>query len=242
MKVIIAGATGLVGSELIRQSLEMREISEVVALARKPVQVDSGVNTSKLRIVVIADYGEYSEDVMAEFAGADACIWTVAVTPFRTGGFDFAEVKRVCQECTLLGFEAIYRAGPSRPFRFLYFSAEGTSQGPAEESSAWFMRDYQIMRGETEMMVQKLPTKFTNVEVAIARPGVVTNNTTFLRSVLASLFDLTNIFTRALPNVSRRELVAAVLSQVVYGFDQEILSNADLVRIGQTSLAGNRAA
>ena len=69
---------------------------------------------------------------------------TVAVTPFRSGGFDFAEVKRVCQDCTLAGFKAIYEAGPARPFRFLYFSAEGTPQDPSKRP--FIMGDYQVMR------------------------------------------------------------------------------------------------
>ena len=69
---------------------------------------------------------------------------TVAVTPFRTGGFDFDEVKRVCQDCTLAGFNAMYEAGPARPFRFLYFSAEGTPRDPRMRPI--IMGDYQMMR------------------------------------------------------------------------------------------------
>lgn len=69
---------------------------------------------------------------------------TVAVTPFRSAGFDFAEVKRVCQDCTLAGFKGIYEAGPARPFRFLYFSAEGTPQDPSQRP--FILGDYQVMR------------------------------------------------------------------------------------------------
>jgi hypothetical protein len=74
MKLIVAGGTGLVATEVIRQSLQMREITLVIALARKPVQVD-GIESSKLKSVIISDYGEYPDHVKAEFAGADACIW-----------------------------------------------------------------------------------------------------------------------------------------------------------------------
>jgi hypothetical protein len=51
---------------------------------------------------------------------------TVAMTPIRSMNIDFAEVKRVCQDCTLAGFKVMYEAGPSRPFCFLYLSGEGT--------------------------------------------------------------------------------------------------------------------
>lgn len=74
MKLIITGATGLLGTELIRQSLQNNKITQVITLARKPIQIDH-INSSKLKSVVIRDYGEYPDDVKAEFVGADACIW-----------------------------------------------------------------------------------------------------------------------------------------------------------------------
>lgn len=168
MKLIVAGGTGLVATEVIRQSLQMREITSVIALARKPVQVD-GLESSKLKSVIISDYGEYPDHVKAEFAKADACIWyelvclsqehadrgvrsrTVAVTPMRSRGVDFAEVKRICQDCTLAGLKAMYDAGPSRPFRFLYLSAEGTLRDLTQKPL--FMGQYQLMRVSTPILL-----------------------------------------------------------------------------------------
>lgn len=75
MKLIVAGATGLVGSEVIRQSLAIDSITQVIALSRRPLQLDDGLNTSKLKAVIVEDYGKYPNEVKTEFAGADACIW-----------------------------------------------------------------------------------------------------------------------------------------------------------------------
>lgn len=75
MKLIVVGATGLVGSEIVRQSLKIKEIDEVVALARKPVQVEEVSSSAKLKSVVVRDYAEYPDHVKTELAGADACIW-----------------------------------------------------------------------------------------------------------------------------------------------------------------------
>ncbi|KAJ5893426.1 hypothetical protein N7495_005117 [Penicillium taxi] len=235
MKLIVAGATGLVGTEIIRQCLQISEITQIIALARKPVHIEDGTDsTSKLKSVVIRDYGEYPADVRAEFAGADACIWTVAVTPFRTSSFDFAEVKRVCQDCTLAGFKAMYESGPAKPFRFLYFSADGTPRDPTKRPV--IMGDYQVMRCETELMVIKFPQEYLGVEICIAQPGVIVNSTSFGRSVLASIFRLVNTFTRAIPNIHRQELSAAVLDLAIKGFDQETVKNNDLVHRGQAVL------
>lgn len=84
MKIIIAGATGLVGSELVKQSLYIPEITSVIALARKPVRLDGQANSSKVKSVVVKDYGEYPDEVKAEFTGADACIWYGLIQDFHT--------------------------------------------------------------------------------------------------------------------------------------------------------------
>ncbi|KAJ5358909.1 uncharacterized protein N7496_011322, partial [Penicillium cataractarum] len=234
MKIIVAGATGLVGSEIIRQCLDNNAVTEVIALARNPIQIDENTNSSKLKILLIEDYGHYPDHIKAEFVGADACIWTVAVTPFRSGNFDFDEVKRVCQSCTMTGLQAMYEAQQGRPFRFMYLSAEGTPDDTTKKPI--FMGDYQIMRRETELQVREFSKNHTNIETCIARPGVVTNSKTWGRAALASMLQVTNYFWRFIPNVSRRELAAAVLSQVLHGFNGEMLSNEDLGRIGQELL------
>ncbi|KAJ5519984.1 hypothetical protein N7463_000437 [Penicillium fimorum] len=225
MKLIIAGASGLLGTEIVRQSLQMHEITQVIALARRPVQLDKGTDSSKLKSVVICDYGEYPDSVKAE---------TVAITPFPIGGFDFAEVRRICQDSTKLGFEAMYEAGLARTFRFMYLSEQGTPRDPTERPI--IMADYQIMRCNTELMVLEFPTEKNGVEVCIAQPGVVSNSTTWSRALVANLFRILNLFGRPLANVQRSELAAAVLNQVFDGFEKETLLNADLVRIGRREL------
>ena len=85
-------------------------------------------------------------------------------------------------------------------------------------------------------MVIEFPKEYPGVEICIAQPGVVVNSTPFGRSILASVFHVLNTFTRAIPNIDREELSAAVLDLAVKGFDQETVKNNDLVRRGQAVL------
>lgn len=77
MKIIITGASGLVATEVLRQSLRQKEITAVIALARRPVAPHnvSDADATKLRSVVIEDYENYPDHVRREFRDADACIW-----------------------------------------------------------------------------------------------------------------------------------------------------------------------
>ena len=78
MKLIVAGASGFVATELIRQSLSMPKITSIIA-ARRPVSTPlspvQGADASKLHSVILDDYGSHSDEVIKHFAGADACIW-----------------------------------------------------------------------------------------------------------------------------------------------------------------------
>jgi nucleoside-diphosphate-sugar epimerase len=90
MKLILAGATGFLGTEVLHQALADARITSVVALGRRPTSIPallpSGANADKLDSVVVPDFaGELSNDVLRHFADADACVWYVHLhSCFRT--------------------------------------------------------------------------------------------------------------------------------------------------------------
>lgn len=88
-------------------------------------------------------------------------------------------------------------------------------------------------------MVLKFGREHQHVNTYIVRPGMIWSHITFWRSVQANFFRATNLITRAIPNIGRTELAAAILECAVNGFEgnQKLIPNADLVRIGQDALA-----
>ena len=77
MKLVIVGATGLVAQELIRQSLPNPDIKSIVAVARRSIAPPVGAPADKVKSVLVTDFDDYPDEVKKEFAGADACIWSV---------------------------------------------------------------------------------------------------------------------------------------------------------------------
>lgn len=79
MKLIVTGATGFVGGEVIRQALRNPVVSSVVAITRKPVQLSNSVATSsqaKLQNIILEDWtSPYPNSVQEHLKNADACIW-----------------------------------------------------------------------------------------------------------------------------------------------------------------------
>ncbi|KAK1230063.1 hypothetical protein PQX77_006879 [Marasmius sp. AFHP31] len=231
MKLIVTGATGFVGTEIIRQALRSPAITSVVALARKPVSFDQEEGKGKLKSVVIKEYDEYPDEVKAEFAGAGACIWTVAITPAKSKMYDFKVVKRICQDSPIAGFKAMIDAGPAKPFKFMYFSGSGIEQDP--KKAPMFMGDYLVMRGETEKKITEVAS-LNGVDVCIARPGIISSTQTIAKSLLS----FAAMIIPVVPSVSLEQVAAACLRQVTRekGFEKDILENADLARIGGDAL------
>ncbi|KAI1412345.1 putative nucleoside-diphosphate-sugar epimerase [Hypoxylon sp. FL1857] len=223
MKLIISGATGFVGREVLRQSLSRSEITSVVALARKPISAPENTDASKLKSIVIDDYEHYSEEVKKEFAGASACIWPVAITPSQSTAYEFAEVKRVCQTSTISALKAMHESGVSQPFRFLYVS--GALAERDQTKTPKFRPEYSLMRGETETKLLALSTELAGIETCIVRPGYITAPGDIMKTIAGTVVQLTV----GTPSISVVDLATVMLNEVVNGFDKELLLPGDLV-------------
>lgn len=79
MKLIVAGATGYVATEVIRQALSNKAITSLVGLARRataiPQNVASDADITKFKSVVCDDFSNYPESIRGDLSGADAVIW-----------------------------------------------------------------------------------------------------------------------------------------------------------------------
>jgi len=71
MKIIITGATGLIGGGALQIALKHPDITSVVVLARR----ETGVEDPKLTTIIKKDYKSYEPAELEHLNGADGCIW-----------------------------------------------------------------------------------------------------------------------------------------------------------------------
>lgn len=76
MRVIITGATGLVGSAVVRQCIVNQAITEALILTRKPLPRDIS-NNAKIAVIIHEDFGSYPPELLTRLSGAEGCIWCV---------------------------------------------------------------------------------------------------------------------------------------------------------------------
>ncbi|KAJ4250121.1 hypothetical protein NW762_011931 [Fusarium torreyae] len=147
MKVVIGGATGYVGTEVVRQALRHPLITSVVALGRRetqvPKDVDPQIAQSKFSSLACSDFITYPQNVRAAISDADACIWLIAITPARSKTYSWEQVKKVCigyASSAVDTFAQLPRDGKPKPLRFLYVSGANATQDPTKKP--WVLGDY----------------------------------------------------------------------------------------------------
>jgi uncharacterized protein YbjT (DUF2867 family) len=134
VKVILFGASGMVGQGVLRACLEDPGVTEVIAVARRPL----GRSAPKLREVLHADFTDFTP-IAADLAGADACFYCLGVS---SAGRSASEYEKVTYGYTLAAAQVVAAGNPR--LTFVYVSGEGTDS--TEQGRAAWAR----VKGRTE--------------------------------------------------------------------------------------------
>ena len=116
MKVLVFGATGMVGQGVLRESLRDQDVVLAVTVGRTA----TGVENSKLKEIVHRDLSSYT-GIEDRLTGFDACFFCLGVT---SSGMKEADYTRVTYDVTLAAAETLSRLNPK--MTFIYVSGSGT--------------------------------------------------------------------------------------------------------------------
>src|SRR5580765_1169440 len=101
MKVVLFGATGMVGQGVLRECLLDPGVEAVVSVGRSA----TGRRDPKVREIVQADLTHYAE-IEGEFAGAAACFFCLGVS---SGDVSAEEYERITYSITIAAAETLAR-------------------------------------------------------------------------------------------------------------------------------------
>ncbi|CRG83419.1 hypothetical protein PISL3812_00770 [Talaromyces islandicus] len=233
MKLLVVGATGFIGGEVLRQALRNPAITSVVAITRReiPPPAEHG---DKFRCFVLEDWiSEYPESLQNIIKGADACIWSLAITPSQSRNMDFAHVTTVCYDYTLHALKSMAVLA-NKPFHFIYVSGVLIERDQTKELS--YLAEYRHMRGRTENALLEFADKAEtgSVQVTSTKPGAIDGPGPKATpdAVAKALF---NMFGHT-PRVHVSELAAAMIDQAQNGITKDPLWSDELAEIGKRVL------
>jgi uncharacterized protein YbjT (DUF2867 family) len=141
MKVIIFGATGMVGQGVLRECLLDPDVQRVLSIGRSA----TGQRHEKLRELIRADLLDYSA-IENELRRYDACFFCLGITSL---GLSEEQYRRVTYDITMAAAKALARLNPD--MTFVYVTGAGTDS--TEHGRTMWAR----VKGETENALLRLP-------------------------------------------------------------------------------------
>jgi uncharacterized protein YbjT (DUF2867 family) len=216
MKVILFGATGMVGQGVLRECLLDPGVERVLAVGRSP----TGQTHDKLREIVHRDLADYAS-VSGELAGYDACFFCLGVS---SAGMSEADYRRVTRDIAVAAARALVEKTPAMTFVFV--SGAG-ADGTGKSRTMWAR-----VKGEAENAILALPFERKYVfRPAFIRPGKgITSRTRSYRVLYAALAPLGPLLNAVAPrHVTTSERVGrAMLNAARYGAPKAVLENDDI--------------
>ncbi|KAH7173575.1 uncharacterized protein B0J16DRAFT_193303 [Fusarium flagelliforme] len=131
MKVVVTGATGLVGNEVVKQCLVDVRITKVVILTRKAVSMDIESHP-KADVIMVQDFSRYSDDLLRRIEGSSACLWVIGARSDHSSHIDKASLHHINVQLPLYAAKVMSeRIAPKTPagqkFNFVFASNKSKS-------------------------------------------------------------------------------------------------------------------
>jgi uncharacterized protein YbjT (DUF2867 family) len=219
VKVLLFGATGMVGQGVLRECLLDPRVERVLAVGRSA----TGQQSPKLRELVVPEVANLA-GVEGELAGFDACLFCLGVSSI---GLTEERYTRLTYDLTLAVARTVARTSPD--LTFIYVSGTGTDS--TEQGRSMWAR----VKGRTENELLRLPFK----AAYMFRPGAilplhgVRSKTRWVRVLYALAAPVGPAWRALFPNtITTTEQVGRAMLRVARdGYATRILETRDINRL-----------
>jgi uncharacterized protein YbjT (DUF2867 family) len=221
MKVLIFGASGMVGGGVLRECLQADDVELVQTVGRTPTMQSH----PKLRELVHANLWDYAP-LESQLTGFDACFFCLGVS---SPGMTEADYTHLTYDLTLAAATTLARLNPA--MTFVYVSGAGTDS--SESSRQMWPR----VKGRTENALRRLPFK----AVYLFRPGIIQplygirSKTASYRIFYTVTAPLLPLMRAVLPNLilTTEQVGRAMLTVAREGWPTSVLESRDIRRAAQ---------
>jgi uncharacterized protein YbjT (DUF2867 family) len=217
IKVIITGATGLVGEGVLLECLAHPDVKQVLMVNRKPYSAKH----PKLKEVIVSDFFNL-DAVSDQLTGYNACFYCAGIS---SRGMSEADYSHITYDTAMHFAGKLAALNPDMIFNHV----SGGHTDSSEKGSVMWAR----VKGKTENALMKLPfKKVYNFRPGFMKPTSGQKNIKGYYKVISALYPLLHLL---FPNQGStiHEVGLAMINAVLKGYPKQILEVKDIKELAK---------
>lgn len=214
-KVIITGASGMIGGLILDLCLKSDQVSSVISLVRKP----AGVSAPKLEEVVVSDFKNY-EHASIDFNNIDITFFCIGV---YTGAVPREIFREITIDYPVALAKALYQYSPELTFCLL----SGAGADRAGKRSTAFAKD----KGIAENKIAEIGfSAFHTFRPAYIYPVTKRKEPNLMYTVSRKLYPLIKLMGKD-ASITSVELAGGMFNVGMNGYKDEVLENRAILEV-----------
>lgn len=216
LKVIITGATGMVGEGVLQECIANPNIEKILLINRRP----SGYVGPKIEEILHEDFNDLSK-ISSDLTDYDACYFCVGISSV---GLSEEDYSKFTYELTINFAVDLSQINPQ--MTFCYVSGGGTDS--TEKGNTMWAR----VKGKTENELMKLPFKAVyNFRPAFMKPTKGAKNVKGFYRIINGLYPLLRLFSKSF-FLTLEEVGKAMIFVTKSSYEKHILETKDILLLG----------
>ncbi len=211
-RILITGASGMTGSDILQKALLSTEISEVISLVRKK----SNTQDKKLKEVIVKDFSDYSL-YKPFFEKIDSAYFCIGV---YTGQVPDTQFKNITVNYAIAFAKQLKVNSPTARFCFL----SGAGADRTEKSKTAFA----LYKGIAENGIIETGLEYYNFRPGYIYPSTPRKEPNLMYKIMRGFYPFIKIFGTKY-SITSTNLAKAMFLIGLLGTDKKILENRDIV-------------
>lgn len=217
LKVIITGATGMVGEGVLQECIANTEVEKILLINRKP----SGYVHPKIEEIIHTNFNDIGP-IMDSIKNYDACYFCLGISSI---GMNEEAYTKVTYNLTLDFAKALSAVNPQMTFCYV----SGASTDSTEKGKQMWAR----VKGKTENDLMKLPFKAVyNFRPAFMKPTKGAKNIKSIYKVINVLFPILKLFSSSY-FLTLEQVGKAMINVTIDGYSKQVLEVKDILLLSK---------
>jgi uncharacterized protein YbjT (DUF2867 family) len=212
IKLILTGATGLVGEGVLLECLQHPAVEQVLVVRRRHYDISH----PKLRELIVPDFF-HLDDVQDQLTGYDACLYCAGIS---SAGMSEKDYSYITYETVLHFAGKLLKRNPN----MIFSHVSGSLTDSSEKGRIMWAR----VKGKTENALMRMPFR----RVYNFRPGFMkpTPGQKNIKGFYKVLVRLSPVFKTLMPGQfsTMKEVGLAMINSILRGYPKQVLEVKDI--------------